>query len=205
MADPQSIVPSDAPAPRLPFDQAAMATMRPAMQAVLTEHPEVRSVLVVFDYTSGLNDSDAVKACWLSADGPTPGVPATAGTISNTIRALEMVFGRLLQLEQTKRTELHELLQTLLVQKKVQHDATTPIPGTDPTTAPASPTTSPSSPTGGCGRADCQCHIQQTRKCDSCFNDIIPDQFGKCPKCGWAFDYKHKRSAQRPAATPANP
>lgn len=137
----QSETPS-APKARLAFDKAAIAKMRESISELFVDHPEVRSVAVVFDYEGGLNDADIDKGLWLGTAGTVVSPAAIFGSIHNTMLVLEQMFVRASRLEQNMRDRYQLLASELLEKQKnaeqngdgaagaVEHPAGSAHPGT---------------------------------------------------------------------------
>jgi hypothetical protein len=113
--------PPDEKARGLSFDKATIQAFRKTVLEVCSEHPEVRSVVVTVDYAGGLNDANIDKALWLGADGPVKSIAAVLGSVSNTLRTLEIMFGRAIQLEAELRKQIQASGAEVVNQQKALH------------------------------------------------------------------------------------
>ncbi|MFW6062395.1 MAG: hypothetical protein ACOC93_06260, partial [Planctomycetota bacterium] len=82
------------PPPHLPFDQALCHEFRQHAAQALVAHPELRSVVVVFDYHGGLNDGSPQKGVWTSAQGAVHDPPAIFGGLQNMMEISQQVMRR---------------------------------------------------------------------------------------------------------------
>lgn len=86
---------------------------------VLATVPEIRSVVVVFDYFGALNDAEISKGLWLGRKDPLP-LDAVFGSLMQTQRVLEEqtihAFGQLQALRAAVVVETDNL-HTILKQK----------------------------------------------------------------------------------------
>ena len=65
--------------PRLTFDEALCQKFRQLTNDCFNRHPELRSVVVVFDYNGGLNDAQVAKGLWLGENGAVKDIAAIFG------------------------------------------------------------------------------------------------------------------------------
>lgn len=78
--------------PAMPFDQSLAMTGRDYAIRVLSEHPELRSVVIVFDYNGRLNDAQVNKAVFHSSSGAQATPEAIFGTMNNTFQMIEYLM-----------------------------------------------------------------------------------------------------------------
>ena len=130
MDDPQITATEETP---LTFEVKAQQPVRAAIQAVLATVPEVRSVVVIFDYFGALNDAEISKGLWLGRKDPLP-LDAVFGSLMQTQRVLEEqtihAYGQLQALRAAVVTET-EQLKNLLKQKAEILDGKTSAAGSD--------------------------------------------------------------------------
>ena len=105
-------------AAQLPFDEALVAKFNDTIQRALTDHPELRSVAVVFDYTGNLNEAPIKAGIWKGEDGHVVGAGAIIGSIQQMLKVLGQQFVRVQGLEQGMREELTIIGQELVKRKK---------------------------------------------------------------------------------------
>jgi hypothetical protein len=85
------------------------------------QHGDVlRSVVIVFDYYGALNDADVNHAIWQGPQGTVTTPDGVVGSISSTMKYLEIAMRRLYQL---RGLIAEELLQTEKKLLEVQHQA----------------------------------------------------------------------------------
>ncbi len=115
------------------FEAKAQQPLRTAIQMVLATVPEVRSVVVIFDYFGALNDAEISKGLWLGRKDPLP-LDAVFGSLMQTQRVLEEqtihAFGQLQALRAAVFTET-EQLNNILKQKAEALSGETAATGSD--------------------------------------------------------------------------
>ena len=102
---------------RLPFDKAAISTMRATALNVIAAHAEVRSVIVVIDYAGELNEANVDKGLWVGEDGAVTKIDAIHGSIGNTVAVLEQLFLRAAQHAQNMREQVMVLGKEIIKRK----------------------------------------------------------------------------------------
>lgn len=95
----------------LPFDESIIQTLREAVNACLTEHPELRSVGIALDFNGRLNDSQEIrKGMWLGSDGAVIRPAAVFGSMEATQGLLDMQFSRAAEMMSNLKEEAHVVL-----------------------------------------------------------------------------------------------
>ncbi len=77
--------------PEGPFDQELSGAGQLFALEMLSRHPELRSVAIVFDYQGQLNDAAVIKAMFRSSTGVQATPEAIFGTMNNTIRLIDFL------------------------------------------------------------------------------------------------------------------
>ena len=113
MSDQPAGPPPEEAANKLPFDKAALEKLRGCINECLTEHPELRSVVVVLDYHGTLNNSDVDKGIWIGTDGSVIRPEAVFGSIDNTMKILEVMFGRSVSMVEGIKEQAHVVMHEL--------------------------------------------------------------------------------------------
>jgi hypothetical protein len=103
---------------RQTFDQALANQFRKHIHDAISEHPELRSVAVVFDYNGSLNDAGVLKGVWQGENGPVSSIPAVAGSIANGLAIMNHQTQRLVQIQQALRAELVKVSQELVQRRQ---------------------------------------------------------------------------------------
>ena len=103
---------------------------------LLGQHPEVRSVIVVFDYAGGLNTADIGRVLWRGPDGPVTDPAAVIGSIQSALNAVNFMFRRAQLLEKALRLAVTDQATELARLQKEIHALEHPPTPTEP--APAS-------------------------------------------------------------------
>ena len=145
---------------RQSFDTVAVATMQAAAVAVLSQHPEVRSVVVVLDYHGELNEAKVNRALWIGENGPVTSLPALFGSVNVTLRTLDFMFRRISETEQNLR-ERAQVLGAEVVKRQKELNA---IP-TPPSPVPAAP--GPAGPPNACRHCGSN-NIDNYEQCRAC-------------------------------------
>ena len=110
MADPET---PESPK-RLPFDEAVVAAFRDTIHAVLTDHPELRTVGIVFDWNGALNEAPIKAGLWVGENAGGVNEPAAiAGSIPQTMKLRVQQVSRRRDLEQARLTDLAIVGQSL--------------------------------------------------------------------------------------------
>lgn len=114
-----SQIPEDEVEPKFMFDEKLNQKFRTAAHAAFLEVPELRSVVVVYDYYRNLNDMpDVSKGLWLSAEGgkekPTD---AIAGSLGSLLQSAAHILEDMFQRHQTMLTQLTEISKQILEKK----------------------------------------------------------------------------------------
>jgi|JI10StandDraft_1071094.scaffolds.fasta_scaffold1498457_1 hypothetical protein len=101
---------------KLLFDEKANNIMRAAATQSLASIPELRSVVVVYDYHDKLNSVDGLsKGIWLSEGGSNPRSPdAIVGTLGSTLQAAAHMIDELFQCRDNLQKEVTALSQQKL-------------------------------------------------------------------------------------------
>lgn len=101
---------------RLLFDEKANNIMRPAASQLLASIPELRSVVVVYDYHDKLNSVEGLsKGIWLSESGSNPRSPdAIVGSLGSTLQAAAHMIDELFQCRDNLQKEVTALAQQKL-------------------------------------------------------------------------------------------
>lgn len=98
------------------FQEAVTTKVRDLLKTVLEEHPELRSVAVVFDWVEGLNES-AIPGLWYDKEGPmSPGnCDAITGSMTQTAKLMaiqaDMGLRMIAVFDETARQKLRVLKQ----------------------------------------------------------------------------------------------
>jgi hypothetical protein len=103
------------------FDVKALKIMQAAAQQVLSVVPEVRSVVVVFDYKGELNDSKINKGLWLGEGGGVSDPRAILGTAQNMVAATLETILRAASFRDQLQTDIVQTLQK--IKKEAQGDS----------------------------------------------------------------------------------
>lgn len=102
------------------YNDRVAAEIRARVNEMLAADPDLRSVLVVFDWKGALNDARGViKGLWAGEDGGVPADPAAVfGTAQNTIGALAEVMARAIHVEDLARGRLKEVAAQVEAKRK---------------------------------------------------------------------------------------
>jgi len=103
---------------RLPFDEEIAARFKDTIHRCLTDFPELRSVIVAFDWAGNLNDAPIKAGVWQGERGGVDSAAGIVGSIQQTIKVMEQQFLRLHKLEQAMREELTVIGQELVRKKE---------------------------------------------------------------------------------------
>ncbi len=114
---------------KLPFDEAVVAKFRDTIHVALTDHPELRTVGVVFDWNGPLNEAPIKAGLWIGEDGGVNQPVAIAGSIHQTMKLLLQQVNRMAQLEQGMKEELALIGQALVQKRRELAEAVGETPG----------------------------------------------------------------------------
>jgi hypothetical protein len=105
---------------KLMFDEKLNNTFREASHKAFLDVPELRSVVVIYDYHRNLNDLPNIsKGLWLSADGgPVKSVDSVAGSLGAVLQSAAHIFDDLFQHHQALQAELTDLSKQILEKRK---------------------------------------------------------------------------------------
>jgi len=109
-------IPSDDEQQKLMFDENLNQVFREACQSAFLKVPELRSVVVVFDYYRNLNDMDGIsKGLWLHAEGGSvKPADSVAGSLGATLQAAAHILDEQMQLYVTLTNQLTEVSKALM-------------------------------------------------------------------------------------------
>lgn len=114
--DPES--PVEPPQP-LMFDEALVASFRPALAQAFLDHGDVlRSVGIVFDYRGALNDAAIQHGMWLGAQGTVVDAAAVIGSLGNSLKLTGVMLDRAFGLYQQLSERLMVLSKEILEKEK---------------------------------------------------------------------------------------
>ena len=98
-----------------PFDQHLVEMLSSVVGDCFLQHGDVlRSVVIVFDYYGALNDADVTHAIWQGPQGTVTTPEGIVGSISSTMKYLEVAMRRLYQLHGHLATELVNMEKKIL-------------------------------------------------------------------------------------------
>lgn len=97
----------------LPFDEALQTNFQKLAQQSFLKCPELRSVVVVFDYNGKFNDFDIKKGLWLANKGTKPDYASVVGSMRQTAAMLELQMTHLQALHALADKELEEKYKRL--------------------------------------------------------------------------------------------
>lgn len=103
---------------KLPFDEAVVAEFKDTIHKALTDHPELRSVGVVFDWTGPLNEAAIKAGLWTGEDGGVNTPVAIAGSIHQTMKLLLQQVNRMATFEQGLKEELALIGQAVVLKRQ---------------------------------------------------------------------------------------
>lgn len=101
---------------QLMFDEALNRIFRESCQTAFLQVPELRSVVVVYDYYRNLNDMDAIsKGLWLHTEGgKDKPADAVVGALGATLQAAAHILDEQMQLYSVLTNQLTEVSRTLV-------------------------------------------------------------------------------------------
>jgi hypothetical protein len=103
---------------RLPFDEAAIAEMAEAAKLTLAAHPEIRSVVVAFDYRDQFSTAKVKKILWLGENGNVTAPDAVIGSMQVTLLAARFMLERADKLGESLLRQLIDAGQQLVEKQK---------------------------------------------------------------------------------------
>jgi hypothetical protein len=101
---------------KLMFDENLNQVFREACQKAFLQVPELRSVVVVYDYYRNLNDMEGIsKGLWLHTEGgKTKPSDSVAGSLGATLQAAAHILDEQMQLYVTLTNQLTEVSKALM-------------------------------------------------------------------------------------------
>ena len=101
------------------FDEQLNDVFRRACQDAFLKVPELRSVVVTYDYYRNLNDMDGVsKGLWLHAEGGSiKPADSIAGSLGATLQSAAHILDEQMQLYVTLTNQLTEVSKALMEQQ----------------------------------------------------------------------------------------
>jgi len=104
----------------LMFDERLNQGFREVAHKSFLEVPELRSIVVVYDYFRGLNDEPSIThGLWLSASGdPNKSLDAVVGSLGASLQSVAHIMDELFQRHQGLHAQLTALSQAVLDKKK---------------------------------------------------------------------------------------
>lgn len=104
------------PEPQLMFDEKLNAEFRNAAHRAFLTVPELRSVVVVYDYYRNLNDiPDVSKGMWLNAQGTKEKTPdSVVGSLGAVLQSAAHILDELMQQHNRLNNELVSLSKQIL-------------------------------------------------------------------------------------------
>ena len=116
---------------RLLFDEKLVRRFREAIQLAFADVPELRSVVVVFDFFGPYNDVEGVKkGVWLASDGDDPKpLDSVAGSLGVMLQSSTQVLDELMQRSMAVKQELTEASAKLLKIRQETEKANVERPG----------------------------------------------------------------------------
>lgn len=114
----------DQKAPEM-FDERIERIFRPTVSEALVREPELRSVVVIYDFHGPFNDVDGVrKGLWVSGDGSGPKpIDAVVGSLRNTLQCAAEMLNELFMTHAQLSDEILKMSQTILQEKQVSEDS----------------------------------------------------------------------------------
>jgi len=95
---------------KLMFDESLNQAFRETCHQQFLDVPELRSVIVTYDYYRNLNDMPNIsKGLWLSAEGKDKPADAVAGSLGAVLQTSAEILDQLFQQYQTVQLQLTEL------------------------------------------------------------------------------------------------
>jgi hypothetical protein len=111
-----SEIPADDEQQKLMFDENLNQVFREACQSAFLKVPELRSVVVVFDYYRNLNDMEGIsKGLWLHAEGgKSKPADSVVGSLGATLQAAAHILDEQMQLYTVLTNQLTEVSRALM-------------------------------------------------------------------------------------------
>jgi hypothetical protein len=105
---------------KLMFDERLNARFRDTAHISFLDVPELRSIVVIYDYYRNLNDLPNVsKGLWLSAEGgPVKPIDSMMGSYGAVIQSAAHILNDLFQRHAELQTSLTELSKQILEKQK---------------------------------------------------------------------------------------
>jgi len=105
---------------KLMFDERLNARFREASHQAFLDVPELRSIVVIYDYYRDLNDMpDVSKGLWLSAEGgPVKPIDSMMGSYGAVIQSAAHILNDLFQRHAELQISLTELSKQILEKQK---------------------------------------------------------------------------------------
>ncbi len=105
---------------KLMFDEKLNARFRDAAHVSFLDVPELRSIVVIYDYYRNLNDLPNVsKGLWLSAEGgPVKPIDSMMGSYGAVIQSAAHILNDLFQRHAELQVSLTELSKQILEKQK---------------------------------------------------------------------------------------
>jgi hypothetical protein len=101
---------------KLMFDEKLNNSFREVAHKAFLDVPELRSVIVIYDYHRNLNDLDNIsKGLWLSADGSAvKTIDSVSGSLGAVLQSAAHIFDDLYNHHQALQAELTDLSKQIL-------------------------------------------------------------------------------------------
>jgi hypothetical protein len=111
---------NESPEPQLMFDERLNQEFRQVADRAFLSVPELRSVIVVYDYYRNLNDlPDISKGLWLSSGGGRDkSADAVVGSLGALLQSTAHVLDTLFQQHQQLNTQLVRLSEQILEKRR---------------------------------------------------------------------------------------
>lgn len=105
--------------PKFMFDEKLNQKFRTTTHAAFLEVPELRSIIVIYDYFRNLNDMpDISKGLWLSAEGgKEKTMDSVAGSLGALLQSTAHILDEMFQRHQSMQTQLTSLSKEILDKK----------------------------------------------------------------------------------------
>lgn len=104
---------------KMTFDESANQVFREACDKAFLKHPEIRSIVVCYDYYKNLNNVNGIsKGLWLHAEGGSEKpADSIAGSLQSTLQAAAHILDEYMTLYASLTNQLTELSQAVLEKK----------------------------------------------------------------------------------------
>ena len=101
------------------FDEKLNDIFLSACQLAFLNVPEIRSIVVTYDYKKGLNESQNVgKGVWLSRSGSEKAADEIVGSLQAVLQNSAHILDEAFRMQQTIQDQLLDLSKELLAAKK---------------------------------------------------------------------------------------